>query len=143
MPSASAHPLPLQFAPLGLALVAFMIFWGCTSKSGVDASMVQLEKAFPAISAPDRAEQPGPGQATLDDANARIRSVLAAVHSNDFAAAVLVLQVTARSPGMTAEQFMAVDQARKALITDLLNRAERKDTNAQAALQFLDQARSR
>jgi hypothetical protein len=106
------------------------------------ASIAQLEKAFTAAVASGPIGQPTFGQAPSADANAYVRFAVAAVRSNDFAAAVVVLQGTVRLPGVTPEEFMAIDQARKALMNDLLIRATRGDAEAQAALKTIEQARS-
>jgi hypothetical protein len=136
----SGSPVP---SALWLALVALLVLTGCGSKSGVKATISQLEKAFPATAAAGPTAQATLGQRPLADADAYICSALAAVRSNDFAAAVVVLHGAARLPGLAPEQFIAVDQARKALITDLLNRAARGDTNAQAGLKLIEQAHPR
>jgi hypothetical protein len=124
-------------AALCLALATLLVLTGCDRKSGVKASISQLEKAFPATTVPGQTDQPTPGQPPPADANAYVRFALVAVRSNDCAAAVLMLRGAARASGMTPEQFMAVDQAKKALITDLEYRAEKGDADAQAALKTI------
>jgi len=117
--------------------LALLVFSGCDRKAGVKASISQLEKAFPAAPGAGQTDQPTPGQPPSADASAYVRSALVAVRSNDYPAAVVILRGAARASGMTPEQFMAVDQAKKALITDLENRAERGDAAAQAGLKTI------
>ena len=114
-----------------------LVLTGCNRKVDVKASISQLEKAFPATTVPGQTDQPAPGQPPPADAKAYVSLALVAVRSNDYAAAVVILRGAARASGMTPEQFMAVDQAKNALITDLESRAERGDADAQAALKTI------
>ena len=120
-----------------LALTPLLLLTSCDRNVSVKASISQLEKVFPATSAASQTDQPTPGQPPPADASAYVRSALAAVRSNDYAAAVVILRGAARAPGMTPDQFLAVDQAKKALITDLERRAERGNAAAQAGLKTI------
>jgi hypothetical protein len=68
---------------------------------------------------------------------------LAAVRSNDYATAVVMLNGAARASGVTPDQFLAMQQAKTALVTDLQNRAEKGDAGATVALKSIQESRSR
>src|SRR5438477_113754 len=86
------------------ATSAIILLNGCNSKPGVNASVSRLEKAFAVAPAPAPTEQPTPGQAVR--ANTYVQFALAAVHSNDYAVAVVMLNNAVRAPGMTPDQFL-------------------------------------
>jgi hypothetical protein len=144
---ASARRLGFFFrlSPLVLLLgsVSLLLPGGCDRKPGVKTSLSQLEKAFAANTAPGQAEHPTPGRAPGADANGCVQIALVAARSNDYATAVAMLNTAVRAPGMTPDQFLAVQQAKNALLTDLLDRARKGDATAQTALKVVDQFRAR
>jgi hypothetical protein len=126
-------------AALTLASVGLPPVSSCSRKPGIETSISQLEKAFRATASP---EQAAPGHPSRTDANACVLVALAAARTNDYATAVVMLNGAARLPGVTPDQFLAVQQAKNALVADLQNRAERGDTGAAAALKSIQQSRS-
>ena len=142
-----AHRLGFSFrlSPFVLVLgsVTLLLLGGCDRKPGVKTSISQLEKAFAATAAPGQAAPPTPGSALRADAKGYVQTALVAVRSNDYATAVAMLNAAVRAPGMTPDQFLAVQQAKNALLTDLLNRAEKGDAVARATLKSVEQTRSR
>jgi hypothetical protein len=125
---------------LCLGTVALLAGGGCSKKADVQTQMSALEKAFPGAASP-APEQPGAGQPALD-ANAFVREALSAARKDDYAAGVVVLQNVAQVPGVTANQLIAAEQAKQAMVTTLLNRAAAGDANAKAALQAIEKTRS-
>ncbi len=116
---------------------------GCSKKADVKAQVSALEKAFPG--AAEQAGQPDQSAAQPDsknDANAYVRAALSALRSNDYAAGVVVLQNVAQTPGVTPNQLMAAEQAKQAMIANLVARAAAGDANAKAALQQIERTRS-
>jgi hypothetical protein len=120
-------------------MAALLAGGGCSKKADVQTQMSALEKAFPGAASP--APEPGAGQPALD-ANAFVREALSAARKDDYAAGVVVLQNIAQAPGVTANQLMAAEQAKQAMVTTLLNRAAAGDANAKAALQAIEKTRS-
>jgi len=82
-----------------------------------------------------------PGQPPGIDANSCVLVALAAMRSNDYATAVVMLSGGARAPGLTPDQFLAMQQAKTVLVTDLQNRAEKGDAGATAALKSIQESR--
>jgi hypothetical protein len=104
-----------------------------------------LEKAFPAAAAATPAPVQGPAptqQPQAADASAYVQLALQAVRTNDYAASVLVLQGVQRLPGMTAQQLMAVERAKQAMVADLVARAGRGDPKAKADLAAIEKTLS-
>lgn len=143
----SAHRVGFSFrlAPfvLVLASATLLLLSSCDRKPGVKSSISQLEKAFAAQAAPGAAEQPAPGQAPRADAKSYVQRGLVAARSNDYATAVAMLNAAVRAPGLTPDQFLVVQQARSALVSDLQNRAEKGNADAQAAVKAIGQSGSR
>ena len=138
----SAHELRFSFCPPPIALVLASVMLGllsaCDHKPGVKASISQLEKAFAAPAVPGQAAQAIPGQASRADANGYVQTALSAVRSNDYGTGIVMLKAAARAPGMAPDQFLAVQQAKNALLADLQNRARKGDASAQAALKSIE-----
>lgn len=128
--SAAGRPLA-AFAALLVTLA------GCGEKpEDIQRQTAELEKAFPglAAAAPARSGRPG---ATVD-ASAYVKAALSASRSNDYGTAVIMLQKAAESPGVTPEQVMAIQTARKAWVADLMTRAAQGDEKAKAALAAIE-----
>jgi hypothetical protein len=127
----------------GMAATMLVNETGCSKKADVKAQVSALEKAFPA--AAEQAGQPDQSAAPQDaknDANAYVRAALSAVRSNDYAAGVVVLQNVAMTPGVTPNQLIAAEQAKQAMVANLVSRAAAGDPNAKAALQQIERTRS-
>ncbi len=113
--------------------VVMLAVGACGKKAAnIQVQSNELEKAFPGVAsvAPART---GP-TAAIADARALVAAALSASRSNDYVTAVLMLQKAAEAPGVTAEQVMALQVARKAWVADLMTRAGRGDETAKAAL---------
>ena len=125
--------------PLTAALI--LAGSGCAKKSGLQAQTAQLEKAFPGLAAAVAAQ----GQATelpnTNDPNACVVAAVCAVRRNDVATGVILLRKSARLVGLSAEQLMAVDEARRVWMKNLTQRAARGDESAKAALAAISSAR--
>jgi hypothetical protein len=136
------HPcrMFLVSVALGLAVGA------CSRQPDVKASVSELEKAFPtaATAAPVQPQvQPSvsapPPQAS---AHELVNSALAAARANDYANGVIALQAAQVRPGVTADQVMAVQRAKQAMLADLQQRAANGDQRALAQLQAIERTRS-
>src|SRR5690242_12472224 len=102
---------------------AVLLLTGCSKKPDVKAETSELEKAFPAAAtAPDNYQVQTPTPVQQQDANAYVKAALSAVRSDDYAASVIALQTAQRTRGTTAEQLMAIERAKQALTTSLVER---------------------
>lgn len=107
----------------GLALVNLVA--GCSRELTAKEGTATLNKAFP-----DPA------------ANPAIQFAVTAAQSNDFGQSILALQQAKQTPGLTAAQLQAVDEASVSMTRELLRRAESGDANAKATLQMIERTRS-
>ena len=126
-------------------LLVLLAVSGCSKKIDVKAQASELEKAFPAAvatAAAAQAETLAPAQAPTTDANAYVSAALSAVRNNDYAESVIALQKVQRMPGVTYEQFLAIERTRQAMNTDLINRADRGDAKAKAELRKIEKTLS-
>ncbi len=124
---------------VGAGAALLLPLGGCGQKAAnIQLQSAELEKAFPGVApgAPAQTGQPAAGGA----ATRFVTAALSASRSNDYVTAVLMLQRAAEAPGVTAEQVMALQVARKAWVTDLMTRADRGDQGAKAALASLGEA---
>ncbi len=132
-PHSSARRLHFPFCPprfvLVLAVATVELLSACDRAPGVKTSTAQLEKAFAAPTATGSA-----------DAQGYVQTALAAVRSNDYAVAVMMLKAAVRAPGMTPDQFITVQQTKNALLANLRDRAGKGDTRARDALKAIEQA---
>ena len=113
--------------------VIMLALGGCGKKAAdIQVQSGELEKAFPGVAS----VAPAPaGQArTVGDARAFVAAALSASRSNDYVTAVLMLQKAAESPGVTPDQVVALQVARKAWVAELMTRADHGDASAKAAL---------
>jgi hypothetical protein len=132
---------PLSFL-LGLALV--LMLGACRKKADVNTGVADLEKAFPTTAAPPPAPaQPGVATpAPQSDANDLVRQALAAQRANDYAGGVIALQAAQQRPGLTAQQVMATEQAKDAMVQELQRRAVNGDQRALAQLRAIERTLS-
>lgn len=107
--------------PLSLLLGAT----GCGRSPDVKAEAAQLEKTF-----------------TAANPNALVTRAATAIREGDYAAGVIALEAVKQTPGMTAEQLMAVQRATLTVTEDLTARAERGDAKAKADLAAIERTRS-
>lgn len=108
-------------------LAAFIaLLSGChRGEPSAQDSVAQLEKAFP-----------------KGGHNEAIQVAIAAAKSDDHAVGVIALQTAKRTPGLTAEQLISVEQASQALTADLTRRADAGDAKAKASLDLIARTRS-
>ncbi len=131
---------------VGAALASCI--WGCSKKPDVKTSVSDLEKAFPTAAATPVAQTPPSPQPAAPTPTARpsaddfVTQAVAAARASDYAGSVIALQVVQQSPGVTAEQVMAVQRAKQALMADLQRRAANGDQAALAQLKAIEKTRS-
>jgi hypothetical protein len=134
----ASRQLILLSGVLSLALGA------CSKKPDVKASVSELEKAFPtaAAPAPIQPQPAAPTAVTQADANDLVKSALTAARANDYASGVIALQAVQVKPGVTADQVMAVQRAKQAMVAELQRRAVNGDQQALAQLKAIERTRS-
>jgi len=123
-------------------LLALSLLSGCGKKAEVKSQITELEKAFPAATSAAPAPESVAGPAPLAEANVYVKTALSAVQANDYAGSVIALQTAQSARGITEQQFKALQQAKQAITTDLINRADRGDAKAQADLARIEKTRS-
>ncbi len=131
-------------AGLGLITAVVLVGNGCSKKADVKTQVTALEKAFPGAAAPQSAqpEQAAVAQPAANDANALVREAISAARKNDYAAGVVMLQSIAQVPGVTPNQLMTAEQAKQAMVANLVSRAAAGDASAKAALEAIEKTRS-
>ncbi|SRR6266403_1362516 len=134
-----------NFQFLILVLAVPLVFSGCGKKVDVRAQASELGKAFPeavgTAPAPTN-ESAAPAQTAQTDANAYVSAALSSIQNNDYAASVITLQKAQTMPGVTYEQFLAIERAKQAMNTDLITRADRGDAKAKADLAKIEKTLS-
>jgi len=127
-----------------LSGVLSLALGACSKKPDVKASVSELEKAFPtaAAPAPIQPQPAAPTAVTQADANDLVKSALTAARANDYASGVIALQAVQVKPGVTADQVMAVQRAKQAMVTELQRRAVNGDQQALAQLKAIERTRS-
>jgi hypothetical protein len=119
--------------------IVLVTLGGCgKAAKEIQLQSAELAKAFPGVASvtPARTAQP----VASGDPRAFVAAALSASRSNDYVTAVLMLQKAAEAPGVTPQQVMALQVARKAWVDDMLSRAARGDEGAKAALAALGNA---
>jgi hypothetical protein len=116
----------------------------CSKQPDVKASVSELEKAFPTTPAatPAQPQPAAPAAVPQDNANDLVRSALTAARANDYASGVIALQAAQTKPGVTADQVMAVQRAKQAMVAELQRRAVNGDPQALAQLKAIERTRS-
>ena len=127
-----------------LSGVLSLTLGACSKKPDVKASVSELEKAFPTAAAPAPVQpQPAaPNPVSPADANDLVKSALTAARANDYASGVIALQAVQVKPGVTADQVMAVQRAKQAMVAELQRRAVNGDQRALAQLKAIEKTRS-
>jgi hypothetical protein len=128
-----------------LLFVASLLTLGaCSKKSDVQTTVTELEKAFPVVAAPAPQQTPAtlPTPGPQADANELVKSALTAARANDYASGVIALQAAQQKQGVTAEQVMAVQRAKQAMVGELQRRAVNGDAAALAQLKAIERTRS-
>jgi hypothetical protein len=134
---------PCRWLPL-FSVVLVLALGACSKKPDVQSSVSELEKAFPSASAPAPVQtQPAaPAPVPQAGANDLVRSALTAARANDYASGVIALQAAQAKPGVTADQVMAVQRAKQAMVAELQRRAVNGDQHALAQLKAIERTRS-
>ena len=126
-----------------LVIGLLMATVSCSKKTSVKTEVSELEKAFPTAASqapsPEQQQSPAPNEAPP---NAVVSQALSAAKANDYAGAVIALQAAKDKPGLSLEQFRAIEGARSAMIADLQSRADRGDPRAKADLAAIEKKRS-
>ncbi len=132
------------FPSLALALV----IGACNRKPDVKQTFSALEKAFPTAANGPVAEPSGtsvPQPPATADANAYVSAALSAARSQDYAAGVMALEEVQRmkdAKTFTANQLITIEQAKQAMIADLVARTDRGDPKAKADLAAIEKMHS-
>ncbi len=133
------------FPSLALALV----IGACNRKPDVKQTFSALEKAFPTAAVNGPAAEPSgtsvPQPPATADANAYVSAALSAARSQDYAAGVMALEEVQRmkdAKTVTANQLITIEQAKQAMIADLVARADRGDPKAKADLAAIEKMHS-
>lgn len=133
--------------PIHLARVATLLalaLGSCSKKADVKSSVSELEKAFPAAAtaAPAQVQSTPTAPAPAANADALVKDALVAARANDYAGGVIALQAAQAKPGITAEQVMAVQRTKQAMVAELQRRAVNGDQQALAQLRAIEKTRS-
>jgi hypothetical protein len=122
---------------VGSALCA-LLFVGCSRKK-VDTS--ELEKAFQATSAQMKAGTGGESGAPESEVKQSLDQALASIKNDDYAGAVVPLQVLRSRPTLTAEQLTAVQDTMAAVQKRLVDRMGQGDAAAERQMEEIRQMR--
>ena len=114
-----------------MGLTICLLFGACGKGPNVPARIDQLDSAFSASSGGE-----------TNEARSFIDAALSAAKEKDYAASVIALEAAQQTKGVTAGQLQAVAEAKQALTQDLVERADRGDAAAKAALATIERTRS-
>lgn len=131
-PSTAGPPAPVgsrsfavTSAALALALAAVVVA-GCGKPAPApQEGAARLKEAFPTENRPEA-----------------VQVAIAATESDDFGTGVIAIQAAKATPGLTAAQLGAMEEAAQAITSALVRRADAGDTAAQAQLQAIERSRS-
>src|SRR5678816_1189033 len=116
---------------------------GCSKKAAVKPTLSELERVFPAeVATPAQSAAPMPTTPPQNEANNLVNRAVAAARDNDYAAGVIALQAATDKPGITAEQVLAIQDAKQAMVGELQRRAARGDQAALSQLRAIEKTRS-
>jgi hypothetical protein len=124
----------------GFGLALLLVWSSCGKKTEVKNGLSELEKTFPAASAPTSVPQATPS--SLADPAPYVQAAISAAHNNEYAKGVMALESAQRAKGTTPQQLMAIEKAKQALTAELLARASRGDPKAKAELEAIEKTRS-
>jgi hypothetical protein len=136
----------LRFLLAASTLLLGLASCGKKSAADINASVSQLEKVFPP-SAPAVAAAPEavPSSPAPSDPKAYVAAALSAARAQDYASGVLALeevQKMKQARVVTADQLMAIELAKQAMMADLVTRADRGDPKAKADLAAIEKNHS-
>lgn len=109
----------------GVFLAAGFFVTGCSRPPSVDTTVTRLEHAIP------QAQD-----------NPELQLAIKAAKNQDYATGVTALQNAKKTPGLSPEQLMNVEQASQAMTAELLRRASEGDVRAKADLDRIERTRS-
>ena len=127
------------------ALVALsgLVLCACSKPAGVKSTIKELEQSLSAAALTPAQPQPNaPNPSAQADANALLKGAIAAAQADDYARSVIALQVAQQKPGLTADQVMAAQRAKQAMVGELQRRAVNGDQQANAQLSAIEKTRS-
>jgi len=140
MPMNTAYRLILSWA------LAVCVLAACDKKTEVKSSVAELEAVFsnapPSVASAPQPEVLNAPASAPPDANAFVRAAVSAARANDYADSVIALQAAQQQPGITAEQVMAVQRTKQAMVGELQRRAASGDEAALAQLRAIERTRS-
>lgn len=114
---------------------------GCGKQDRVKRGVAELENAFPpATNLAQFPDAPLSGRGGAPAAYVQV--AMAAVRTNDYAAGVIALQAAQRLSGLRAQQLIAIENAKQAMMTELLTRASSGDAKAKADLVVIEKTYS-
>lgn len=91
---------------------------------------------------PPLSRRPNPSPAAKAEANALVKSAISAAQASDYAGGVIALQAAQQKPGLSADQILAAQRSKQAMIADLQRRAVNGDQNALAQPKAIEKTRS-
>ena len=132
-----------QFSILVLALA--LALTGCSRKPDVNTEAAKLEKAFPAAAQEAPPPEMAPANAAPEpqaEVNASVKAALGAVQAKDYGEGVIAVHNAQQLRGVTANQLMALESAKQAMMANLQDRAAQGDAKAIAELKRIEKTRS-
>lgn len=116
---------------IAVALTASALFVGGCGKKAADIKTQsnELQSAVPTST------QAAPGTPEW-----YVNAALTAVRSNDYVAGITLLRNAAQLPGLNPNQLMSLHETRRAIMDDLVKRADKGDEKAKAALDAIQQS---
>lgn len=109
----------------GVLLAGAVLGTACRREATPEAATTQLQQAFPDGGGSDA-----------------VRVAISAAEAKDYPASVVALDVAKTTPGLSAGQLAAMEQARQAITADLTRRADAGDATAKAQLSAIERSRS-
>src|SRR5262249_53883896 len=125
-------------------LALFLALSACSKKPDIKGRVSELEKAFPMATPAETSESARPPPVATE-AKAYVSAAVSAARANDYASGVMALEQVQRMTGLvgvTANQLMIIEQAKQAMVADLVARADRGDPKAKADLAAIERTHS-
>lgn len=127
---------------LRLTAMVVLVLVACSKKADVKSSVTQLEQSLTSAPSPAQSQPNSPSPAAQAEANALLRSAVAAAQANDYAGGVIALQAAQQKPGLNADQILAAQRAQQTMVGELQRRADNGDQAALAQLKAIEKTRS-
>jgi hypothetical protein len=130
-----------------LALLILLVS-GCSRKQSTASAAAELENAFHTKAATPAAPAPAPEVAPAapapapqgDEVKQSVNRAVIAIRTNGFVEAFHTLRSVQASPGLTLDQYTAIQNARIALDREMAAKAEAGDAAAAKALQQISKS---